>query len=84
VDYGDVPTHDLGWLQDPDDWPVMQTALAATSDVLVTDNSADFPLGEVRNGIIILGSRTFLASLFERHPDAEANVRAFLASRPHG
>jgi PIN domain len=36
VDYGDVPTHNLAWLQDLDDWPVMQTALAATADALVT------------------------------------------------
>lgn len=84
VDYADVPTDNLGWLRDPDDWPVMQTAVAATADALVTDNSADFPLGEVRNGILILGSRAFLRDLFERHADAEASVRAFLASRPPG
>jgi hypothetical protein len=84
VDYADVPTDNLDWLRDPDDWPVMLTALAADADVLVTDNSTDFPLGELANGILILGSRAFLTDLFARHPDAEASVRAFLASRSPG
>jgi len=78
VDYEDAPSDGLGWLRDPDDWPVMQTALAASADVLVTDNAADFPLGELRNGILTLGGATFLRDLFRRFPDAEANVRTFL------
>jgi len=82
VDYADVATDNFDWLRDSDDWPIMQTALAANADVLVTENSADFPLGEVRNGIRILGSTVFLRELFDRHPDAESDVRAFLASRP--
>ena len=78
VDYEDAPTGDLGWLRDPDDWPVMQTALAANADVLVTDDAADFPLGESRNGILILGSAAFLGELFRRFPDADASTRTFL------
>jgi hypothetical protein len=78
VDYEDAPTDDLGWLRDFDDWPVMQTALAASADVLVTDDAADFPLGEVRNGILILGSTAFLRDLLQRFPDAEASVWTFL------
>jgi len=78
VDYEDAPTDDLGWLRDPDDWPVMQTALAANADILVTDDAADFPLGEVRNGVLILGSPAFLQDLYQRFPDAEANIRRFL------
>ena len=76
VDYADAPTHLLGWLQDRDDWPVMQTALAANAEVLVTDNSVDFPLGEVRNGVLLLGSTTLLREVFKRYPDAEANLRS--------
>ena len=78
VDYEDAPRADLGWLRDSDDWPVMQTALAASADVLVTDNAADFPLGEVRDGILMLGSTAFLRELFQRFPDAEASIRTFL------
>jgi hypothetical protein len=78
VDYEDAPTDDLGWLRDSDDWPVMQTALVARADLLITDNAADFPLGEARNGILMLGSATFLRRLLERFPDAEAGIRTFL------
>jgi predicted nucleic acid-binding protein len=78
VDYTNAPIHDLAWLHDRDDWPVMQTALAAKADTLVTDNATDFPLDDVRNGIRIVGSSTFLAALYHRFPDAEATIREFL------
>jgi len=38
VDYGQVPPANVDWLQDRDDRPVIQTALAAQADTLVTDN----------------------------------------------
>lgn len=78
VDYSASPRVDLSWLRDPDDWPVMQTALAAKADILVTDNASDFPLGELRHGILFLGSSAFLQRLYEKHPDAESSIRAYL------
>jgi predicted nucleic acid-binding protein len=78
VDYTAAPSTDLSWLADPDDWPVMQTALAAGADVLVTDNSSDFPLGQRHNGILLLGSRTFLERLYARFPDAEEMIQQYI------
>ncbi|HVC35562.1 MAG TPA: hypothetical protein VNL16_18795 [Chloroflexota bacterium] len=79
VDYPTAPSADLAWLADPDDWPIMQTALAAPATVLVTDNSSDFPLGEIRNGVLLLGSTPFLNRLYRQFPDAEAAIQEFLA-----
>lgn len=85
VDYAGAPAADLSWLKDPDDWPVMQAALVVNADVLVTENSSDFPLGERRNGILILGSDQFLATLYARLPGAEAAVEAYrLGTQPGG
>ena len=78
VDYHDAAQADLSWLTGPDDWPVMQTALAAGADTLVTDNSTDFPLGQERNGILILGAAAFIAAIYDRFPDAEISVRECL------
>ena len=78
VDYASTPIDDLTWLRDHDDLPVMQTALAARADTLITDNAADFPLGELRNGVHFMGSSEFLVSLYDRFPDAEDAVRAYL------
>jgi predicted nucleic acid-binding protein len=81
VDYATAPLADLSWLKDPDDWPVMQTALAADADILVTDDSTDFPLGERRNGVLILNSTAFLEALYARFPEAEAAIREYLGKR---
>lgn len=81
VDYATAGDADLSWLSDPDDWPVMQTALAARADVLVTENSTDFPLGERRHGVLLLSSSAFLSTLYARFPDAEAAVRSYLHER---
>lgn len=78
VDYSAAPSTDLTWLADPDDWPIMQTALAVPVDILVTDNSNDFPLGETRNGILILGSTSFLTRLYRQWPGAEAAINDYL------
>lgn len=85
VDYAAAPPADLSWLADPDDWPVMQTALAAQASVLVTDDASDFPLGEPRHGILILGTAPFIARLYQEIPGAEAAINEYLAgasSRP--
>lgn len=79
VDYENIGTDELGWLRDRDDWPIMQTALAAHADILVTDDATDFPLGEIRNGILILGSPVFLQRLYDQVPEAEANIRALVS-----
>ena len=47
VDYTRAPAVDLSWLADPDDHPIVQTALVARAHVLVTDDG-DFPQGERR------------------------------------
>jgi hypothetical protein len=79
IDYHTAPAADLSWLDDPDDHPIMQTALAAGADVLVTDNTADFPPGERRNGMLLLDSRIFLKTLYEAIPEAEQSIREYLA-----
>lgn len=57
VDYLSATDAELGWLRDEDDRPIVQTAIAAgTPGTLVTDNRRDFPLGEIRNGIMIIDS----------------------------
>lgn len=78
VDYSASPRADLSWLADRDDWPVMQTALAARADVLITENSSDFPLGEKRHGVLLLRSSAFLTGLYSRFPEAEPAVRRYL------
>jgi hypothetical protein len=79
VDYQFAAGADLGWLTDEDDRPIMQTAIAAgVPSTLVTDNQRDFPLGEVRNGVLILGSAPFLEALYRTYPEAPAAIAAYL------
>ena len=53
----------------------MQTALAAKADTLVTDNTTDFPLGERRNGTVLLTSQLLLKAHFEAVHDPEASSK---------
>ena len=78
VNHTDAPDADLSWLTDLDDRPVIQTALAARADILLTENATDFPIGDARNGILILSARSFLRALYERFPEAETAVREYL------
>jgi len=78
VDYMNAPAADLSWLKDRDDWPVMQTALAAQADTLVTDNTLDFPSGEVRDGVSFLTGPDFLRMLYVKFSTAESDVRRLL------
>ncbi len=78
IDYGQAPEANLSWLSDPDDLPVVQTALAAGADTLVSDNASDFPLSEERNGILFLSTVDFLAAVYRKHPDAEAAIRIYV------
>lgn len=82
VDYRSAPATDLSWLSDPDDLPVVRTALAAgVPGTLVTDNSKDFPLREARNGIMILSSSDFLDALYLAYPEAKTAVADYLGRR---
>lgn len=82
VDYLAGSDVDLSWLPDPDDHPIMQTAIAAgVPGVLVTDNKRDFPLGEERNGVLKLGSTKFLEALYRTQPEAEDAVADYLGIR---
>ncbi len=81
VDYHAAPTLDLSWLADEDDHPVMQTALAANAEPLITDNVVDFPSTEERNGVLFLDGATFLAALYAERPEARAEVRQYLAGQ---
>ncbi|MBI4495297.1 MAG: hypothetical protein HY690_21185 [Chloroflexi bacterium] len=79
VDYLSAAGADLVWLSDDDDRPIVQTAIAAgVPGTLVTDNRRDFPLGEVRNGILILSSAPFLEALYRAYPEAPAAIAAYL------
>lgn len=80
ADYHDAAPEDLSWLTDPDDWPIMQTALAARAQLLVTHNGKDFPLGQRRNGVLCLHSRDYLARLYQTYPEAEADLASYLAA----
>jgi len=83
VDYLSAANADLDWLRDEDDRPIVQTAIAAgVPGTLVTDNRRDFPLGEVRNGILILSSAAFLDALYRANPDAPAAIAAYLGPEP--
>lgn len=81
VDYGRAPEADLSWLEDEADWPIVQTALAAEADALVTTDRRHFPNGEIRNGILILDPRTFLDLLYDQAPDARKDITDWLLLR---
>jgi hypothetical protein len=80
VNHASAPSTGLAWLQDVDDWPIMQTALAARAHVLVTENTRDFPRGEARNGILLLGAQEFLQRLFSRYLVAQERIDEFLVA----
>jgi predicted nucleic acid-binding protein len=79
VDYTRAPAVDLSWLADPDDHPIIQTALVARAHVLVTDDG-DFPHGERRNGIYLVRSEAFIVALSQSVPEMPASIRAYLRS----
>jgi predicted nucleic acid-binding protein len=61
VDYRQITggNYDV-WLRDPDDHPIMATALAGRVDYLVTWNTRDFPPKQRFAGITILTPDAFL------------------------
>lgn len=83
VDYTAGLDADLSWLRDPDDRPILATAIAAgVPGILVTDDKG-FPTGESRGGILFLGSAEFLSALHEAYLDAAADVTEYLETS-HG
>ncbi|MGH2461928.1 MAG: hypothetical protein ACRDIY_23985 [Chloroflexota bacterium] len=62
----------------------MWTAIAAgVPGTLVTDNRRDFPLGEARSGVLILGSAPFLERLYQTYPEAPAAIATYLGHERH-
>jgi predicted nucleic acid-binding protein len=51
------------WLRDPDDHPIMATALAGQADYLVTWNVKDFPPKRRFAGVTIITPDAFLQLL---------------------
>lgn len=82
VDYRDALPAELDWLRDPDDVPVMQTALADHADALVTLNSRDFPIGQRRNGVLLLDFNAFSHRLSTQFPESPAAIRTYLEKSP--
>jgi hypothetical protein len=79
VDYLSAGDVDLHWLGDEADHPIMRTAIAAgVPGILVTDNRRDFPLGEIRNDIRIVGTAQFLEELYRFYPQAPSAIAVYL------
>ena len=68
VDYRQVTggNYDV-WLRDPDDHPIMATALAGEADYLVTWNVRDFPPNRRFAGVTIVTPDAFLQLLGSAH-----------------
>lgn len=48
------------WLKDPDDYPIMATAIAGRADYIVTSNTKDFPPKKRFAGIVVITPDAFL------------------------
>lgn len=70
-----------GLVPDPDDEPILATALAAGADCIVSLNTRDFPLAGQVVGVKFLTPPLFLTELITRHPNADAGTHADQAGR---
>ncbi len=70
-----------GMLADPDDEPILATALAAGAKCIVSLNTHDFPPGGEAAGVRFLTPHVFLAEIESGHPDAGLAERADEAGR---
>jgi predicted nucleic acid-binding protein len=79
VDYRKVSTGDV--LRDPDDEPILATAVAAQAGCIVSLNTKDFPPGGAALGVRFLTPDQFLTALVLQHPAAGLAERASQAGR---
>ena len=70
-----------GVLRDPDDEPVLATALAAGAGYVVSLNTRDFPISGVVAGVRYLTPSDFLTDLASHHPGAQLAQQADEAGR---
>jgi predicted nucleic acid-binding protein len=70
-----------GLLRDPDDEPILATALAGHAGYVVSLNRRDFPASSQVAGVRFLTPQDFLAELKSQHPDAGLVERADEAGR---
>jgi predicted nucleic acid-binding protein len=70
-----------GSLRDPDDDPILATALAGQATVIVSLNTRDFPTGGAIAGVRFVTPGTFLAELEDRFPTAHISTQARDAGR---
>ena len=65
-----------GVLQDPDDEPILATAVVARASYIVSLNTRDFPPGSVALGVRFITPTDFLAELVARNPRLGLEGRA--------
>lgn len=70
-----------GLLADPDDEPILATALAARAECIVSLNTRHFPEGNEASGVRFLTPRAFLAEIESLHPEAGLGDRVDRAGR---
>jgi len=70
-----------GWLRDPDDEPILATAIAASAGSVVSLNTRDFPVGAEAAGIRFVTPQAFLTELADLHPPGEVGERAHGSGR---
>jgi len=70
-----------GLLNDPDDEPILATAIAAAAPLIVSLNTRDFPPTGSVSGIQFVTPKDFLSELAARHPSADIERQAGDAGR---
>ena len=79
ANYKEAPA--VGVLRDPDDEPILATAIAANAEFIVSLNTRDFPAGTSHAGIRFLTPQALLAELDSRFPHANVERTAGDAGR---
>jgi predicted nucleic acid-binding protein len=70
-----------GVLSDPDDDPVLATAIVGQASRIVSLNTRDFPIGDEAAGVRFVTPETFLTELATRFPAAHLPMQARDAGR---
>lgn len=68
-------------LPNPDDEPILATALAGRTEYIVSLNTRDFPVDDEAAGVRFLTPQAFLGELESRHPAAGLTERADKSGR---